>query len=344
MSSETYRAVQVSATGQFELVERDVTLPPPGEVRIRVEACGVCHSDVITVLGLSSDITYPRVPGHEVIGRIDAVGEGVDAKAWAMGQRVGVGYWGGPDFQCAPCRRGDFVNCLHQKVTGVGTDGGYAEVMLASERALIAVPDGLPPREAAPLVCAGVTVYTALRSSPARAGDLVAIQGIGGLGHLAIQFARAMGMRVAAIGRGAGKRDVALQLGAHMYLDTQNVDAAEALQALGGARVILTTAPSNKAAGQLVAGLAPRGTLVVLGVGGDGPMQLSAANLVFGSRSITGSLTGTTIETEDTLAFGLQQGVRPIVETMPLEQAPEAYSRMMRGEARFRMVLLMGAA
>ena len=344
MSSETYRAVQVGATGQFELVERDVTPPPPGNVRIRVEACGVCHSDLITVLGLLSDIAYPRVPGHEVIGRIDALGEGVDDSAWAVGQRVGVGYSAGPDFQCALCRRGDFVNCLHQKITGVGTDGGYAEAMIASERALVAVPDGIAPPQAAPLVCAGVTVYKALRSSPARSGDLVAIQGVGGLGHLAIQFAHAMGMRVVAIGRGAAKREVALELGAEVYLDTQSVDAAEALQALGGASVILTTAPSNKAAGKLAEGLAPRGTLVVLGVGGDGPMQLSAADLVFGSRSITGSLTGTTIETEDTLAFSLQQGVLPIVEVVPLEEAPEAYSRMMRGEARFRMVLLMGAA
>jgi alcohol dehydrogenase, propanol-preferring len=339
MGSETYRAVQVSATGQFELVERDVTPPPPGGVRIRVEACGVCHSDLITILGLSDGITYPRVPGHEVVGKIDAIGEGVEDKAWSVGQRVGVGYFAGPDFQCSACRRGDFVNCFHQMVTGVGTDGGYAEVMLASERALIAVPDGITSSDAAPLLCAGVTVYKALRSSPARSGDLVAIRGVGGLGHLAIQFARAMGMRVAAIGRGAQKHDVALDLGAHFYLDTQKVDAVEALLALGGASVILTTAPSNKAAGQLARGLAPRGTLVVLGVGGDGPVQLSAADLVFGSRSITGSLTGTTIETEDTLAFSLQQGVRPIVEVVPLEQAPEAYSRMMRGEARFRMVL-----
>jgi len=341
MSSETYRAVQVSATGQFELVERDITPPPPGSVRIRVEACGVCHSDLITVLGLLDDITYPRVPGHEVIGKIDALGEGVEGTAWTLGQRVGVGYFAGPDFQCNACRRGDFVNCLHQKVTGVGIDGGYAEVMIASERALVAVPDGIASPEAAPLVCAGVTVYTALRSSPARSGDLVAIQGVGGLGHLATQFARAMGMRVAAIGRGAEKQDVALRLGAHFYLDTQKVDAAEALQALGGANLILATAPSNKAAGQLAGGLAPRGTLVVLGVGGDGPLQLSAANLVFGSRSISGSLTGTTIETEDTLAFSLQQGVRPIVEVVPLDQAPEAYARVMRGEARFRMVLVM---
>jgi len=317
-----------------------VTPPPPGGVRIRVEACGVCHSDVITALGLFPDIRYPRVPGHEVIGRIDALGDCVSD--WSIGQRVGVGYLGGPDFHCGPCRRGDFVNCLHQTVTGVGTDGGYAEVMLVSERGLVAVPGELSPRDAAPLVCAGVTTYNALRNSPARSGDLVAIQGIGGLGHLGIQFARAMGMRVAAIGRGAGKEEIARRLGAHTYIDTQKEDAAAALQALGGAKVILATAASNKAAGQLAGGLASRGTLVILGVGGDGPMQIAPAELVFGSRSITGALTGTTSETEDTLSFSVLHDVRPIVEAVPLEEAAEAYSRMMRGEARFRMVLVTG--
>jgi propanol-preferring alcohol dehydrogenase len=338
MTTETYRAVQVSALGQFDLVERDVTPPPPGKVRIRVEACGVCHSDVITVLGLFPDIAYPRIPGHEVVGKIDALGDGVSG--WSIGQRVGVGYLGGPDFHCALCRRGDFVNCLNQGVTGVASDGGYSEVMFASESGLVAIPQELAPQDAAPLVCAGVTTYSALRNSSARSGDLVAIQGIGGLGHLGIQFARSMGMQVAAIGRGPDKKELALRLGAHTYLDTQEADAVAALQALGGAKVILATAPSNKAAGQLAGGLAPRGMLVVLGVGGDGPMQISPAALVFGSRSIAGTLTGTTIETEDTLSFSVLHGVRPMIETVPLEQAAEAYARMMRGDARFRMVLV----
>jgi propanol-preferring alcohol dehydrogenase len=211
MTTETYRAVQVTALGQFEPVERNVTPPPPGEVRIRVEACGVCHSDVITVLGLFPHITYPRVPGHEVVGKIDALGDGVSA--WSIGERVGVGFLGGPDFDCVSCRRGDFVNCLHQEVTGVTTDGGYSEVMFASASGLVAIPDELAPQDAAPLVCAGVTTYNALRNSPARSGDLVAIQGIGGLGHLGIQFARAMGMRVAVIERGGDKKELALRLG-----------------------------------------------------------------------------------------------------------------------------------
>jgi propanol-preferring alcohol dehydrogenase len=337
VAAGTYRAVQVSATGQFELVSRAVTAPPAGMVRLRVEACGVCHSDAITVLGLLPGINYPRVPGHEVIGKIDALGDGVTG--WSIGQRVGVGYLGGPDFHCVSCRRGDFVNCSNQGVTGVAADGGYAEVMFVSEHGLVAVPGELSPQDAAPLVCAGVTTYNALRNSPARSGDLVAIQGIGGLGHLGLQFARAMGMRVAAIGRGADKQELALMLGAHTYIDTQKTDAATALQALGGAKVILATAASNKAAGQLVAGLAPRGTLVMVGVGGDGPMPVSPAALVFGSRTITGALTGTTIETEDALSFSVLHNVRPVIETVPLEQAAEAYARMMRGEARFRMVL-----
>jgi len=342
MTAEMYRAVQVSALGQFELVERDVRPPPAGNVRIRVEACGICHSDVITVLGLFPNISYPRVPGHEVIGKIDALGDGVSS--WNIGQRVGVGYLSGPDFQCVPCRRGDFVNCLNQAVTGVGSDGGYAEVMFASEHGLVAIPDELASRDAAPLVCAGVTTFNALRNSSARSGDLIAVQGIGGLGHLGIQFARSMGMRVAAIGRGPEKKDVALRLGAHTYIDTQQTDAAAALQALGGASVILATASSNKAAGQLVGGLAPRGTLVIAGVGGDGPVQISPGELVFSSRSITGALTGTTIDTEDTLSFSVLNDVRPIVEAVPLEDAAEAYGRMMRGEARFRMVLVTGNA
>jgi propanol-preferring alcohol dehydrogenase len=340
MPTETYRAVQVSALGQFQMVRRGITSPPPGKVRIRVEACGVCRSDAVTVLGLRPDISYPHVPGHEVVGKIDALGDGVSG--WLVGQRVGVGYLGGPDFRCVHCRRGDFANCVQQDVTGITTDGGYAEVMFARESGLVAVPDEISPQDAAPLVCAGVTTYNALRSF-ARPGDLVAVQGIGGVGHLAIQFARAMALRVVAIGRSAAKEQLALALGAHTYIDTQAIDPAAALRARGGAAVILATAPSNRATERLVGGLAPRGTLVILGVGGDGPMLISPGDLVSGARAIVGTLTGTTIETADALAFSVGHDVRPMVETIPLELAADAYSRMIQGAARFRMVLVTGA-
>src|SRR6516225_3828305 len=274
MKKTTYRAVQVSKPGRLEVVERELTAPPPGKVRIRVEACGVCHSDTLTVDGLSPDVRYPRVPGHEVVGKIDALGESVSA--WKLGQRVGVGFLGGYCGRCTPCRRGDFVNCQNQPVSGVADDGGYAEVMIADERALAAVPAELAPADAAPLLCAGVTTYNALRNAPARPGDLVAVQGIGGLGHLAVQFANRMGFRVAAIGLGADKELLARQLGAHHYINSRREDPAAALQALGGASVILATAPSGKAMSPLIGGLRARGRMIVVGYGPD-PIEVAPA-------------------------------------------------------------------
>ena len=339
MGTGRYRAVQVSTKGQFTLVEREVTAPLPGFVRIRVEACGVCHTDAVTVEGLVPGMKYPRVPGHEVIGRIDALGEGVSD--WTTGQRVAVGYLGGPCFRCQPCRRGDFVNCLNQSITGVTYDGGYAEVMFAREHALSKVPDELSTTEAAPLICAGLTTFNALRHSCARAGDLVAVQGIGGLGHLGIQYARAMGFRVAAITRGAAKAPIARSLGAHAYIDTEAEDAVAHLQSLGGAKVILATGTSGHSMANLFAGLARRGEMIVVGVGND-PIDVPNAALVLASRSIHGSLTGTAIDGEDTFTFSVLGNVRPLVEVVPLEQAAVAYSRMMSGDARFRMVLVTG--
>jgi D-arabinose 1-dehydrogenase-like Zn-dependent alcohol dehydrogenase len=339
MTSHTYRAIQISEPGKFELVEREVTEPGPGKVRVQVEACGVCHSDIGTVDGTTPGVTYPRVPGHEVIGKIDAIGDGVSG--WKLGQRVGVGYLGGWCGRCSSCRRGDFVTCQNQAVTGVTYDGGYAEFMIAEERGLAAVPAELASADAAPLVCAGLTTYNALRNSPARPGDLVAIQGIGGLGHLGVQFARGMGFRVAAIGLGTDKAALAEQLGAHCYIDSQTEDPAAALQSLGGARVILATAPSSKSVSPLIGGLAPRGRMIVVGVDGAHPIELSPLQLVFGLRSVEGALTGSAIDSEDTLGFSVLENIRPMIETLPLEQAPEAYTRMLRSEARFRMVLIM---
>ena len=335
----TYRAVQVTKPGNLEVVEREVTTPGPGQVRIRVEACGVCHSDVLTVEGADPNIRYPRVPGHEVVGKIDALGEGVSL--WKVGQLVGVGFLAGYCGHCTPCREGDFVNCQNQPVSGVASDGGYAEVMIADAHALAAVPDALAPAEAAPLLCAGLTTYNAIRNAPARTGDLVAIQGIGGLGHLGVQFANRMGFRVAALGTGADKEELARTLGAHHYIDTQREDPATALQALGGAKLILATAPSGKAMSRLIGGLRARGRMVVVGVGTDS-IEVNPAELVFGTRSLEGALTGSPIDAEEALAFSLLAGVRPRIETMPLEAAAEAYGKMMRGEARFRMVLVMG--
>jgi D-arabinose 1-dehydrogenase-like Zn-dependent alcohol dehydrogenase len=337
--TKTYRAVQVTRPGRLEVVDRELTAPQPGKVRIRVEACGVCHSDALTVDGLSPDIRYPRVPGHEVVGKIDALGEGVSA--WKLGQRVGVGFLGGYCGRCTPCRRGDFVNCENQPVSGVADDGGYAEVMIADERALAAVPAELAPADAAPLLCAGLTTYNALRNSPARPGDLVAVQGIGGLGHLAVQFANRMGFRVAAIARGEKMQPLARQLGAHHYIDSQSEDPAAALQALGGASVILATAPSGKAMSALIGALRARGRMIVVGAAPD-PIQVATEQLLFGTRAIEGSLTGSPLDGEDTLAFSVLEGIRPRIETVPLEAAAEAYSKMMRSEARFRMVLVTG--
>jgi alcohol dehydrogenase, propanol-preferring len=333
----TYKAVEVSAPDVLRVVERQVSEPGAGQVRIRVEACGVCHTDAATVMGIYPGLTLPRVPGHEVVGRIEALGNGVSK--WKIGQRVGVGLIAGEDGVCEPCRRGDSVNCQNPVVSGVTADGGYAEVMIAEARALASVPDELTSAEAAPLLCAGITTYNALRNAGLRGGDLVAVQGIGGLGHLGVQFARHLGFHTVAIGRGREKEKLAKDLGAHVYIDTAAEDGAAALQRMGGARAILATGTSGNAMGSLVSGLAARGKLIVVGVPQD-PIPLNAFPLVFGGRSIYGSLTGTPIDSEDTLAFSVLENIRPMIETFPLEKAADAYARMMEGKARFRVVLV----
>jgi alcohol dehydrogenase, propanol-preferring len=333
----TYKAVEVSAPRTFRVVERAVVAPGAGQVRIRVEACGVCHSDAATVEGQWPGLSYPRVPGHEAVGRIEQIGPGVTT--WKVGQRVGVGFFGGEDGTCEACRRGETAYCQNPIVTGITSDGGYAEMMIAEARALALIPDELKSEEAAPLVCAGITTFNALRNA-GRAGDTVAIQGIGGLGHLAVQFARKMGFRTVAIGGGPDKEHLATKLGAHIYIDAKAEDVAAALQKLGGADVILATAPSGSAIGSLLPGLAVRGKLVVVGVSDDA-IPLNGIPLIFGGRAVLGSLTGRAIETQDSLDFSVLTDVRPIIETLPLLKAEEAYKRMMAGKARFRMVLTM---
>jgi propanol-preferring alcohol dehydrogenase len=336
---DTYKAVEVSAPGTLQVVERRVSEPGAGQVRIRVEACGICHTDAATVLGIYPGLKLPRVPGHEVIGRIDTLGDGVSK--WKIGQRVGVGLIAGEDGVCDPCRRGDSVNCQNPVVSGVTADGGYAEVMIAEARGIASVPDELTSVEAAPLLCAGVTTYNALRNAGLRGGDLVAVQGIGGLGHLGVQFARQMGFHTVAIGRGREKEKLAKDLGAHIYIDTAVDDAAAVLQRMGGARAILATGTSGDSMGPLVSGLSPRGKFIVLGVPPD-EIKLNAFPLVFGGRSIYGALTGTPIDSEDALGFSVLENIRPMIETVPLEQAADAFARMMQGKARFRMVLVAG--
>jgi alcohol dehydrogenase, propanol-preferring len=334
---DTYSAAEVYEPGKLRLVERKISEPGADQVRIRVEACGICHTDAATVMGAYPGLTLPRVPGHEVVGRIEVLGSGVSK--WKVGQRVGVGLIAGEDGTCEPCRRGDIVNCQNPVTSGVTVDGGYAEVMIAEARGISSVPDGLTSAEAAPLLCAGITTYNALRNAGLRAGDLVAVQGIGGLGHLGVQFARHMGFRTVAIGRGRDKEKLAKDLGAHVYIDASAADAAAVLQRMGGARAILATGTSGGAMGALVPGLAARGKLIVVGVPQD-QIQLNAFPLVFGGRSIYGSLTGTPIDGEDTLAFSVLENIRPMIETFPLEQAADAYARMIQGKARFRVVLV----
>jgi propanol-preferring alcohol dehydrogenase len=333
----TYQAMEVSEPGVLRAVERPIPEPGAGQVRIRVEACGICHTDAATITGIYPGLTLPRVPGHEVVGRIEALGTGVSR--WKVGQRVGIGFFGGEDGVCEPCRRGDIVQCQNPLIPGVTADGGYAEVMIAESHGIAAIPDELTSVDAAPLLCAGITTYNALRNAGLRGGDLVAVQGVGGLGHLGVQFARYMGFRTVAIGKGRDKEKLAKELGAHVYIDTAVEDAAAVLQRMGGARAILATAPSGGAMGPLVSGLAARGKLIVVGVPGD-PIQVNAFPLVFGGRSIYGSLAGTAIDTEDALAFSVLENIRPMIETAPLEQAADAYARMMQGKARFRMVLV----
>ena len=334
----TYRAVQITSPQKFELVDRPLLDPPAGHVRIAVDACGICHSDAVTVDSLLPGITYPRVPGHEVVGKIDAVGDGV--KGWAVGQRVGVGYLGGHCGVCPMCRRGDFVNCTNQQWTGAHFDGGYAESMTAIPSGLVSIPDSLNAVDAAPLLCAGLTTFNALRHSSATAGELVAILGIGGLGHLAVQFAARMGFRVAAVARGAEKEPLAKQLGAHHYIDSTATDPAAALLALGGAKLILATAADSKSMSALFAGLQPRGKMIIVGAPAT-PIDISPLLLIFGSRVVEGSLTGSSIENEDTLAFSALQHIKPMIETVPLEKAAEGYAKMSSNKARFRMVIVM---
>jgi D-arabinose 1-dehydrogenase-like Zn-dependent alcohol dehydrogenase len=335
----TMKAVQVPKAGaDFEIVERDIPEPGPGQIRIRVEACGVCHSDVLVKDGGWPGLAYPRVPGHEVAGVIDEAGPGVTQ--WTKGQRVGVGWHGGQDGTCLACRRGDFVNCASQRVTGLSYDGGYQEYMIAPVDAVARIPDSLDPVEAAPLLCAGITTFNALRHSGALPSDLVAVQGIGGLGHLAIQFAQKFGYRVAAVGRGPANTALARKLGASVYIDSAATNAAAELQKLGGARVILATAPSSKAMSALVDGLGPNGRMVVVGATTD-PIEVTPFQLIFGNRSIQGWAWGTPTDSEDTLRFAELTGVRPMIEKYPLAKAGEAYARMLSGEAEFRAVLTM---
>ena len=333
------KAAQISKPGaDFEIVERAIPEPGAGQVRIKVQACGVCHSDVLTKDGLWPGIQYPRVPGHEVAGIVDAVGEGVSA--WKQGQRVGVGWYGGQDNTCIECRRGRFLYCRNLKVAGISYDGGYQQYMLAPVEALAAIPDTLSDAEAGPLLCAGVTTFNALRHSGASPGDLVAVQGIGGLGHLGIQFANKFGYKVAAIGRGAENASLAKKLGARVYIDSKTTNAAEELQKLGGAQAILATAPNSKAMSELIDGLGPTGKFIVVGISPD-PIAVTPLQLISGERAIRGSAVGTPTDSEDTMNFAELSGVRPMIETYPLEKAGEAYARMLGGKAQFRVVLTM---
>jgi propanol-preferring alcohol dehydrogenase len=336
--SEYYKAIQVTAPGTLELVEREISDPEAGHVRIRVEACGVCHSDSPSIEGNRSGAVFPRIPGHEIIGRIEAVAW--DVSNWAIGQRVGVGYLGGNCGICTFCRRGDLVHCENQPRTGSTVDGGYSEVVYARSSGLVRLPEDLPA-ESAPLLCAGLTTFNALRRAQIPPGSTVGIQGIGGLGHLGLQFARAMGFTVVAIGRGTAKEEEAYRLGASHYVDTATGDLGLALRELGGVDAILATAPSGPSMSALVDGLSVNGHLVVVGTSAE-PLPLPVLPMVFGGLRISGSLTGTTMDNEDTVRYSIREHVNPIVETMPLERAAEAYVRMMSGNAHFRMVLTMG--
>ena len=326
------------AGGDFEVVERGIPKPGAGEVLIKVQACGICHSDMLTKEGIWPGIQYPRVPGHEVVGEIDELGGGVSG--WTAGQRVGVGWHGGQDGTCLSCRRGDFRNCRNLKIPGISYDGGYQQYMAVPVEALAAIPESLAAAEAAPLLCAGLTTFNSLRHSGALPGDLVAVQGIGGLGHLGIQYANKFGYKVAAIGRSSKNAALAQKLGASVYIDSNATNAAEELQKLGGAQVILATAPSSKAMSKLIDGLAPNGKLIVVGATFD-PIEVTPIQLISGSRAIQGWSSGTPADSEDTLHFSELTGVRPMIETYPLEKAAEAYARMMSGNARFRVVLTM---
>lgn len=335
----TMKVAQISKPGAgFQITEREIPKPGPGEVLIKVQACGVCHSDELVVQGAWPGLEYPRIPGHEVVGVIEEAGANVSA--WKKGQRVGVGWHGGQDNTCPECRRGDFANCRNVKIAGISYDGGYQQYMIAPIEALAMVPDSLSDAEAAPLLCAGITTFNALRHTGAMPPDLVAVQGIGGLGHLGIQFANKIGYRVAAIGRGPENETLAKKLGASVYIDSQATNAAQELQKLGGAKVILATAPNSKAMSELIDGLGPHGKLMVIGATTD-PIEVTPLQLIAGSKSIQGWWSGIPTDSEDTLRFCELTGVRPMIETFPLEKAAEAYERMLSGKAQFRVVLTM---
>jgi D-arabinose 1-dehydrogenase-like Zn-dependent alcohol dehydrogenase len=354
MSSVTGRAVQVPAAGgAFEVVQREFPEPGPGHVRIRVQACGVCHSDAITKFGVFPGIAYPRVPGHEVAGVVDAVGADVPllhpsdkgpslgTPLFKKGQRVGLGWHGGHCNYCTPCRRGDFILCENQQISGISFDGGYADYVIAPANALALVPDDLSDVDAAPLMCAGITTFNSLRHSGAKPGDTVAILGIGGLGHLAVQFAAKSGYKTVAIARGQDKAPLAKQLGAHIYIDSTTQDFAAELQKLGGAVMILSTLTNAESLTAAIGGLGPNGKLVIVGVP-EQPFEVTAIPLVMGNRSIAGWASGTGMDSEDTLNFSALAGVKPMIETYPLDRAAEAFDRMMSGKARFRVVLTTG--
>src|SRR6266513_320856 len=335
------KVAQISKPGgDFELVEREIPEPGRGQVRVKIEACGMCHSDVLVKEGLWPGLQYPRVPGQEGAGRIDKAGDCVTN--WEKSERVGVGWHGGHDFVCDECRRGDFAMCAQRKVTGIDFDGGYAEYVIGPSEALAAIPDELPAQEAGPFMCAGVTVFNALRHSGARSGDVVAVHGIGGLGHLGIQYARQMGFRTVAVGRGKEKEALAKKLGAHRYIDSGSGDAAAELQKLGGARVILGTAPNAEAISALVDGLAPDGRLLVPAAPNE-PLTISMMPLIMGRRSVSGWYSGTAKDSQDTLEFSALTGVHPMIEKYPLSRVAEAYEQMHSGKVRFRVVLTMGA-
>jgi D-arabinose 1-dehydrogenase-like Zn-dependent alcohol dehydrogenase len=338
VSTATMRAVQVARpNGPLELVEREIPRAGPGTVRVKVQACGICHSDSFTKEGTWPGLQYPRVPGHEIAGIIDAVGAGV--AGWSVGQRVGVGWHGGHCGHCDSCRRGDFVTCqIAPQVPGITYDGGYAEYVIVPATALASIPEGLSPVDAGPLMCAGITTFNALRNSGARPGDAVAVLGIGGLGHLAVQFAAKMGFRTVAIARGRDKESLARKLGAWRYIDSQTQDAAAELLKLGGARIIVATVTSGNAISAVLGGLGVDGKLIILGVASD-PLELGVVPLITGRRSIQGWPSGTSIDSQDALAFSALTGVRPMTEVFPLERAADAYERMISGKARFRVVL-----
>ncbi|MEN3112686.1 alcohol dehydrogenase [Uliginosibacterium paludis] len=337
----TYRAMQVTRPGSLELITRNTPIPKSGEVLIEVEACGICGADIADIEGVDTALQSPRVPGHEVVGRIAAIGENVSTR-WRLGQRVGVGRLGGHCNECRQCRQGRFQLCENQVFVGSTGDGGYAEMMLARSTGLVSIPEELEAVEAAPILCAGIATFNALKKSGAEAGDLVAIQGIGGLGHMALQYARRMGFRVAAVGRGEDIAEDARQLGAHLYIDSHAEDAAARLKSLGGAQAIITTVGQADAVSSLLSGLAPQGRLILLGAG-KAPLALSAGQLIVGERSVLGSITGTPYENEKALGFSVLSDVRPWIEILPLEQAFDAYQKMKSGDVKFRMVLTMKA-